>query len=106
MDKLPSDYESCGECGFDHEYEPTEANRWHAETNPVMHEKVCSEDDIRVWMNRNVRDHLDECGEVNCTSLVEAWDAECDSGEATLDEDHPAWTIAYEVFRDYEPMGV
>lgn len=29
--ELPDDYEPCGECGFDHEYEPEEANRKHQE---------------------------------------------------------------------------
>ena len=24
---FPSDYEACGTCGFDHEYEPNEANK-------------------------------------------------------------------------------
>ena len=28
---LPDDYEACGECGFDHEYETQEANAWHIE---------------------------------------------------------------------------
>lgn len=26
---LPIDYESCGECGYDHSYEPEEAFRAH-----------------------------------------------------------------------------
>jgi hypothetical protein len=26
---LPDDYESCGECGFDHDYEYEEAYTWH-----------------------------------------------------------------------------
>ena len=30
---LPVDYESCGDCGFDHEYEPTDAHAWHS-ANP------------------------------------------------------------------------
>lgn len=30
MDKdLPSDYEECGECGYDHSYEQEEAAEWH-----------------------------------------------------------------------------
>lgn len=29
MDPLPTDYEACGECGFDHEYETAEAIAWH-----------------------------------------------------------------------------
>lgn len=28
---LPDDYEPCGDCGFDHAYEPTEAWRAHNE---------------------------------------------------------------------------
>jgi hypothetical protein len=27
----PSDYEPCGYCGFDHEYEYAEAHKWHSE---------------------------------------------------------------------------
>lgn len=30
-DAMPSDYEECGECGFDHAYEPLEAEMAHAE---------------------------------------------------------------------------
>ena len=29
-DKLPKDYEPCGECGFDHEYEAQSANATHS----------------------------------------------------------------------------
>lgn len=29
--ELPEDYEPCGYCGFDHEYEPNESHSWHAE---------------------------------------------------------------------------
>jgi len=32
-DGPPNDYETCGDCGFDHEYEPNEARAWHTE-NP------------------------------------------------------------------------
>lgn len=35
---LPSDYEECADCGFDHEYEPSEAQRWHAEVDPIGNE--------------------------------------------------------------------
>ena len=28
---VPDDYEACGECGFDHEYEPNEAAKAHKE---------------------------------------------------------------------------
>jgi len=33
--ELPSDYEACSECGFDHEYEYEEAAKWHKENNLV-----------------------------------------------------------------------
>jgi hypothetical protein len=29
VDELPDDYEQCGCCGYDHEYEPAEAQEWH-----------------------------------------------------------------------------
>lgn len=29
--ELPSDYEACGECGFDHDYEYEQAHKWHTE---------------------------------------------------------------------------
>ncbi len=34
--ELPSDYEPCGECGWDHEYEPAMAVAWHKE-NPCAY---------------------------------------------------------------------
>jgi hypothetical protein len=34
--ELPSDYESCGTCGFDHAYEPNEAQ--------TVHEKLDEQD--------------------------------------------------------------
>lgn len=30
-ENMPSDYEQCGECGFDHSYEYPEASKWHKE---------------------------------------------------------------------------
>lgn len=29
IEPRPTDYEQCGECGFDHEYETAEAITWH-----------------------------------------------------------------------------
>jgi len=29
LKRVPSDYEPCGECGFDHSYEQNEAANWH-----------------------------------------------------------------------------
>lgn len=34
--ELPSDYETCSECGFDHEYEYAEAYRAHTKMESVM----------------------------------------------------------------------
>ena len=31
QENLPIDYEPCGECGFDHSYEPAQAAQWHSE---------------------------------------------------------------------------
>jgi hypothetical protein len=31
--KTPADYEECGDCGFDHDYEPAQAAAWH-KVNP------------------------------------------------------------------------
>lgn len=33
VSRLPSDYETCGDCGFDHEYETSEANTWHRDNS-------------------------------------------------------------------------
>jgi hypothetical protein len=30
---LPEDYDACGECEYDHRYQPNEAERWHQD-NP------------------------------------------------------------------------
>lgn len=32
-EKLPTDYEPCGECGYDHSYEPQEAYDWHKKSD-------------------------------------------------------------------------
>lgn len=58
---------------------------------------------IRIWMQGQVDQYVDaKTGEVNCTALVEAWDAECSTGESTLDPDHIAWDIAVDVAVAYE----
>ena len=57
---------------------------------------------IRKWMTANVADFVDECGEVNCTLMVETWDSECSDGESTLDSNHIAWDIAVKVADDYK----
>lgn len=57
---------------------------------------------IHTWMTLNVAYFVDECGEVNCTQMVEEWDSRFAGGEATLDSDHPAWDIAVKVAEEYE----
>lgn len=53
---------------------------------------------IKVWMNNRKEEFRDpKTGEINLTELVESWDAECSTGDATLDPDHIAWEIALEV---------
>ena len=37
--ELPADYETCGDCGFDHDYEYEEAAKWHTE-NPVSYDEL------------------------------------------------------------------
>ncbi len=45
---LPSDYEACGQCGFDHAYEPSEAYKWHFDQQSIPQTLkiycVCGED--------------------------------------------------------------
>jgi hypothetical protein len=60
---------------------------------------------IRAWMRAHVSDFVDQCGEVNCTHLVEAWYSECASGGDTLDPNHPAWDCAAEVALWHEENG-
>lgn len=57
---------------------------------------------IKKWMLLNVERFIDECREVDCTKMVETWDIECDSGAATLDENHIAWDVAIEVAEKVE----
>jgi len=52
---------------------------------------------IRRWMVANVEKFIDECGEVNATAMVEAWDLACGQGGDTLDPDHVAWEVAAQV---------
>lgn len=59
-------------------------------------------EEIRAWMKRNVNLYIDDCGEVDLTSLTEGWDFEQGMGEETYSELHPAWDIASEVAQWYE----
>lgn len=51
MEEVPADYEICADCGFDHEYEPSEAHRAHElaheetlELSPEAYEEPFAED--------------------------------------------------------------
>jgi hypothetical protein len=49
-------------------------------------------------MEANKAEHIDaKTGELNSTTLVEAWDNACADGGATLDPDHIAWEIAVSI---------
>lgn len=51
--------------------------------------------DIAAWMAENHHLFIDRSTEeLNLTEMVEAWDRECCTGEATLDPDHIAWEVA------------
>lgn len=53
--------------------------------------------EIRRWMRENRSRFVDYMTEeVNLTEMVETWDREQASGDATLDPDHIAWEIATE----------
>jgi hypothetical protein len=43
---LPADYEACADCGFDHDYETEEANKWHSQvhTQESFHCSTCGND--------------------------------------------------------------
>ena len=54
-------------------------------------------------MRDNLHRFIDlKTDEPDLTEMVEIWDIEESNGEATLDNDHPAWTIAFEVSEEYE----
>lgn len=55
---------------------------------------------ILAWMRAHVHEHVDECGLADYTGLVEAWDRECSTGDATLDCNHVAWCMAILAFED------
>lgn len=74
------------------------AKRTHAPAGtPGALPDIMNRREIKAWMKRNVKNFVDECGEVDYTSMVEAWDRECSDGAATLDPDHVAWEVATEV---------
>lgn len=58
---------------------------------------------IRKWMIAHLTEFLDECGEIDTTDMVEQWDSQCDTGDATLDTAHIAWEIASEIAEKFEP---
>lgn len=60
LDNPPSDYEECGHCGFDHEYDYELAKSWHEENDPEnkLYEKDewDTNDDKGQWDIDDVRD--------------------------------------------------
>ena len=53
---------------------------------------------IKTWMFAHIHEHIDkQTNDLNCTSLVEAWDGECSTGTETLDMGHIAWDIAIDI---------
>ena len=64
------------------------ATNWKGKT--MAHTRTC----ITNWMRKNHKRFQDECGDVNCTLMVETWDVEEGSGSDTLDSFHPAWECA------------
>lgn len=55
-ESLPEDYSTCGDCGYDHSYEPIEAGKWHL-ANPSK-EDAESQDDVR--FREGLDDNSDE----------------------------------------------
>lgn len=52
------------------------------------------------WMKANLQDHIDECGEVNMTTLAEACAIDLYDECATEAE----FELAHEVYEEYEKM--
>jgi hypothetical protein len=63
---------------------------------------------IRKWMQLNLSLFVDECDEVDLTSMVEEWDRVCGSGGDTTDPNHIAWDVASNVAdeRGCEPRSL
>lgn len=55
--------------------------------------------EIRRWMLVNREDHVDDCGELNCTSLVEnciLFGPDCCDVGWLYDDTHEIWCVAVE----------
>lgn len=52
---------------------------------------------IRKWMTLRLVRFYDDCGEIDCTLMVETWDIETGQNGATVKSDHPAWDIAMQI---------
>lgn len=61
---------------------------------------MSDKENIRRWMLSHLKEFLDSCNEINCTAMVESWDRECSTGDATMNPDHPAWEIASTLARE------
>ena len=68
-----------------------------------MHQHTNAE--ITSWMMSSYRRFIDDCRELDMTSMVEAFDREVLNGSETLDPDHPAWNIASHIKELYDHNG-
>ena len=58
--------------------------------------------EIRTWMKQNIKRFVIDGYQINTTLMVETIDIEMMDGKQTLDEFHPAWTIASELQEEWE----
>jgi DNA-directed RNA polymerase subunit M/transcription elongation factor TFIIS len=71
---MPDDSETCGDCGYDHMYSPTESNSWH-KAHPGSYKGIPGHED-----NKKDEDELGDFGTVGidenfAEDLKEAWNS-------------------------------
>jgi len=88
----PDDYTSCEYCGFDHDYEPTEANKWH-KAHPgqeELEEETSTERRRKIAMKSpqsDKRPRCEDCGKVLTRSdYLNYWDG---NHEMELNHEQP-----------------
>lgn len=88
-ESLPEDYSTCGDCGYDHSYEPIEAGKWHlANPSTKGKEDVESQDDIR--FREGLDDNSDEFDRDMRDNLMDPDVDDVDSegsGDTSFEED-------------------
>ena len=93
---LPSDYETCGDCGYDHEYEPAEAVRAHEKMNLVPC-STCGEPIPAMPAGAGVSNYgVDKDGRKHCLLCCQAREVvdakESDAPFFYLSDQHPGAT--------------